>query len=166
MSVTVYATSNASQVGLWFRGKGEELRIYGAAASSVLAKQAKIILTPLLVEEAPEGVSGALRASIKADTTAIVERGSAIIWAAYVPYIDFVIHGTGIYHVPDAHSPWTVQGLQHFTVGGNEVFAMSTFHEGQKPNDFPARALDRAQPALEAMLAVYGDGLDALFVNA
>jgi hypothetical protein len=60
------------------------------------------------------------------------------------PAARFVIEGTGIYHRPEPHSPWTVAGkLQVFEWRGATVFTMRTRHLGQRANPLvdKARAL-------------------------
>lgn len=53
-----------------------------------------------------------------------------------VKYAKFVTEGTGIYHKPDAHSSWGVNGYQRFTVGARVIHTMHTHHRGVKQNPF------------------------------
>jgi HK97 gp10 family phage protein len=112
-----------------------KLTIGAEATAAGLAHTAEGIVTPLLREESPVD-TGALRDSLRAhvsrDGTGFVVR-----FESDVPYADYVEHGTGIYHQPDAHSTWNG-------------------HEGQHPNPFAERAYDRAEPAIRAALVLAG----------
>lgn len=67
--------------------------------------------------------------------------------AVGAPYAAFVHFGTGIFHIPDAHSEWDVYGLQVFntnakTQNGGTVFTRHTHHLGQHPDPWIREAFD------------------------
>ena len=73
-----------------------------------------------------------------------------------VKYGRYVVEGTGIHHRPDPHSAWDVDKYQRFTVSGAEIRTMHTHHEGQRPNDFEARAYERLKGVMPAIIATGG----------
>lgn len=159
---TIYATTNAKELSAFFIERADGVRLYGAAASGVLAKSVKSIVLPLLVDEAPK-VTSELANSQDALTT-ILPGGADVDFGANAGHADFVLNGTGIYHVPDAHSAWDVDGYQAFMVQGSMVYTNHTHHEGQKPNDWPERAWTRAEAPIELALQVIDDRLWAVFL--
>jgi hypothetical protein len=112
-----------------------KLTIGAEATAAGLAHTTEGIVTPLLREESPVD-TGALRDSLRAHVSR-AGTGFAVRFESDVPYADFVEHGTGIWHVPDAHSAWDG-------------------HEGQYPNPFAERAYDRAEPRIHATLRAAG----------
>lgn len=137
------------------------LSVGARETTAALSHSIEGVVTPLARDEAPK-VTGELAGSLRMQATPVPE-GFSLGLVSDVPYTDFVVRGTGIYHVPDAHSAWDVSGLQAFTVNGEQVVVMSTHHEGQKPNDFPGRALDRARPRIALMADAAGAKLATLF---
>lgn len=156
--ISFFVTSNAPEVAAYFDGVAARIVVlHGAAAMPVFAHTVKDIVDPLLADETPKD-SGELVASQTAKTM-MVPGGAEVVWESDSPHADYVIHGTGVYHTPDAHSAWDVNGLQVFSVNGQQVFAMHTHHEGQRPNDYPGRALERAQPFLATAMDAFAGKL-------
>lgn len=142
---------------------GGKLAVGAEAVQVGLSHTVEGLVTPLLRDEAPKDTS-ALADSLRAHTTRAGNE-TIVSFDSDVPYSDDVIHGTGIYHTPDAHSEWDVTGLQVFQVGGETIFTLHTHHLGQHPNDFPGRAMERAQPLIDAALTVAGERLLITFAS-
>lgn len=160
---TITVTSNAPQVGMYFAATAARSRVlFGAAAMAVIAKEVRRIVDPILAEETPKD-KGDLAKSQQASTR-MVPGGAEITWTSDEPYADYVLHGTGVYHTPDAHSEWDVYGMQAFMVNGQLVVTQHTHHYGQHPNDYPDRAIERAAPAIIASVrAMTGAAIVELF---
>jgi HK97 gp10 family phage protein len=122
-----------------------KLTLSAEAVQAGLAHTVEGITTPLLREEAPVD-TGALRDSLRAHVSRD-SGGFTVRYESDVPYADFVEHGTGLYHVPDAHSAWDG-------------------HEGQHPNPFAERAYDRAEPAIRAALVLAGEKVLVSFAES
>lgn len=165
---TIYATSNAREVSAFFIQRADGVRLFGAAASATLAKAVKDSVLAELQHEAPRsadhrGNGPSLADSFSAHTT-IMPGGAQVDFASEAPYADFVLHGTGIYHVPDAHQAWDVDGPQAFMINGTMIYTTHTHHEGQHADDYVGRALDAAQPAINVALRLIDNRLTAVFV--
>lgn len=123
---------------------GVKLAVGAEAVQVGLAHTVEGIITPILRSEAPVD-TGALQAGLRGH----VERSGdefIVSWQSDVDYADYVEHGTGIYHVPDAHSAWDG-------------------HEGQHPNPFAERAQERAEPAIRAALMLAGESILVTFAE-
>ena len=156
-SYTVTVSSNAGQVRRFFVERADGLRLWGTSASLALAKNIKTIVSPILQDETPK-VSGELAGTTSAMFVRSGE-GIRVVWTSSSKHAKFVLEGTGLYHVPDAHSAWDVNKFQAFVVGGQLVMTMHTHHEGQKPSDYPDRAMQRAKGPLDAAIRLVGDKL-------
>lgn len=158
---TITISSNAGQVGRFFIDRSQSLRVRGAKASLDLAEAVRAVVTPVLIAETPVK-TGALARSLQVAT----DRGAGgirLLWWTSLPYARYVLDGTGIYHVPDAHSEWDVNKFQAFQVNGQMVFTRHTHHLGQHPNDYPDRAMKAAMPRIEAAIKLLGDQLMVVF---
>lgn len=133
--LTITGTESAAGLARRLALAAVKLTIGAEATAAGLAHTAEGIVTPLLREESPVD-TGALRDSLRAH---VVRDGTGFTarFESDVPYADYVEHGTGIYHVPDAHAAWNG-------------------HEGQHPNPFAERAYDRAEPQIRAALSLAG----------
>lgn len=69
-----------------------------------------------------------------------------------VPYAADVEYGTGVFHEPDAHDPWTQEAPEgsvlHFEAGGEEIFARHATHYGMEPRHFMEVAIQQNEQAL------------------
>jgi HK97 gp10 family phage protein len=143
-SLVVLGADSAERLARKLTAAAVRLAIGAEAAETALAHTVEGLVTPYLRDEAPVD-TGALRDSLRAH----VERqndGMHVFYESDVPYADYVEHGTGIYHVPDAHSAWNG-------------------HEGQHPNPFAERAYARAEPEIRAALGLAGRALALSFLR-
>ena len=101
---------------------------------------------------------GSIQGQVKRGPT-----GGLLVSFTGTDYTRYVIEGTGLYHVPDAHGlirPKSAQALR-FEVGGQVLYRKSV--RGQHPNDFNVRAWQRSQPAIKAALALLGHKIAVSF---
>lgn len=137
------------------------LSVGARGAEEALGHTIEGLLVPLAREEAPQR-TGELAGNLRVRATATAE-GYSLGLVSDSPHMAAVVEGTGIYHTPDAHEEWDVYGLQAFTTpAGDHVVTMHTHHKGQHPDDFPGRALERAQPFIAAAADATGRHLVSL----
>src|SRR6185437_5649604 len=139
----VYATTNAQEVAAFLVERAGKLSLFAGVATAIQAEARKEAVLRALHDEAPvgDGRDGGHLADRFSATLVTSPEGARLGFTSSSPHADFVLHGTGIYHVPDPHGAWDVGGLQVFPVEGTTVFARHTHHEGQQPDDYAGRAL-------------------------
>lgn len=162
--LTLGGVDNAARLAQRLTAAAVTVAIGTERAQLAVAHGAEGIITPLVRDEAPVD-TGALQAGLRAQ---VVHAGTELVVSVHSDqdYADRVLHGTGIYHTPDPHSAWDVEGLQVFTVGGETVFTYHSHHEGQRPNDFVGRAEERAQVPLASLLYLAGEQVAVAFRSA
>lgn len=159
--LSIVGDGGAERLARKLAARAVALSVGTREVTTALSHSIEGVVTPLARDEAPKD-TGALAASLRVQATA-VPGGYSLDLVSDSPYIDDVVHGTGIYHEPDPHAAWDVDGLQAFEVNGEQVVVMHTHHLGQQPNDFPGRALDRARPQIAIMADAAGAKLATLF---
>jgi len=149
---------NASQLG------DEARRIVEAAATvelttsevkRSLATAIERIMTPLLRSETPVR-TGQLQKQTRSTVTP-TGGGYVITWTSE-SYARYVIDGTKPHMIVATNA----RALRFETANG-VVFRRSVQHPGTKPNPYPTRAWERAQPAINAALALAGETIAVSF---
>ena len=127
-----------------FAAMGTQARRFRAIGVYALAHEIKEITDATLEIETPE-VSG----DLKRKTRAIVRpsaAGAIITWESTSPYAGFVIHGTGIYAGHSEYDIVATAGRALYWAGAAHP-VRSVHWVGNRPNNYPVRAVDRALPA-------------------
>lgn len=160
----ISVSSNAHEVSRFFVASAAKLKIFGGVAADVMAESRKVALLGALAQEAPRG-TGELAESFSADMLHTARVGTMVRIQSSAAHAGFVLHGTGVYFDGGGHTAWDVDKLQRFAVNGGVIFAMHTHHEGQKPNDFVGRALERAAPSIALTMDALSKRLSAVFIR-
>lgn len=74
--------------------------------------------------------------------------------SALAPYGVYVDHGTGIYHIPNPHSPWMQANLAVPRPGTRQKILLPlqpALHWGQPASNFTARAVEETAPLTRAI---------------
>jgi hypothetical protein len=166
--VMFVGTESAARLAERLTASVVTLAIGTNAAREALGRTTEGIVTPLVRAEAPRR-TGNLAAGLRAH---VRRQGAELVvgWESDEDYADYVEHGTGIYHEPQAHAPWDVYGLQAFDVAGAEnegghVVTLHTHHLGQHRSDFVGAAMALAEVPLRAALSLVSGQIGVRFLR-
>jgi hypothetical protein len=163
--LTLVGVDSAARLAQRLTAAAVTVAIGTERAQIAVAHGAEGIITPLVRDEAPVK-TGALQAGLRAQ---VVHEGAELVVSVHSDqdYARHVLEGTGVFHQPDPHSAWDVEGLQVFTAASGEtVFTYHTHHEGSRPNDFVGRAEERAAAPLASLLYLAGEQVAVAFRSA
>jgi hypothetical protein len=161
--VMFVGTESAARLAERLTASVVTLAIGTNAAREALGRTTEGIVTPLVRAEAPRR-TGNLAAGLRVHVRR--EGGDLVVSIqSDEDYADYVEHGTGIYHEPQAHAEWDVSGLQAFDVQGSRVVTLHTHHLGQHPQDFVGAAMARAEVPLRAAIGLVGQQIAVRFLR-
>lgn len=127
---------------------GEEL--HAAMLESVLLAEGEIVTrTPV--------DTGRLRGAISSHVEGQGAEIRGVVSVANVPHAGYVEHGTGVFHEPDARSPWTVRPKRkkalRFTVGGQVFIRRAATIRGMRARHMFRDGGEAAKPGIRRIFA-------------